>query len=126
MSYPPSRESSLPGSNRSKRRSRRAKPRGKLLFIPAIFHLEDRTLLAVDYWVDARNIALDLDDPAWADTNNIPDPKVPQLAERPLAFIYRSNDAGRRATLERMYPGGSNQVMPQSHRDRNFSVFLVR
>ena len=88
--------------------------------------IRQQYLLAVDYWVDARNIALDLDDPEWVDTNNIPAPKVPRLAERPLAFIYRSNDTERLATLERTYPGGSNRVVPQSHRDRNFSVYVVK
>jgi hypothetical protein len=83
-------------------------------------------LLAVDYWVDGRNIALDLEDPKWADTNNIPSPKVPNLAARPLAFIYRSSDTARQAALERLYPGGTNRLMPQSHPDRNFSVYVVR
>jgi hypothetical protein len=88
--------------------------------------IRQQYLLAVDYWVDGRNIALDLDDPQWADTNNIAAPKVPQLSERPLVFIYRSNDTERLATLERLYPGGRNRVVPQSHPDRNFSVYVVR
>jgi len=88
--------------------------------------IERQYLLAVDYWVDARNVALDLDDPKWADTNNVPTPRVPNLSERPLAFIYRSNDTERLATLERLYPGGTNRLMPQSHPDRNFSVYVVR
>jgi hypothetical protein len=83
-------------------------------------------LLAVDYWVDGRNIALDLEDPKWADTNNIASPKVPNLAARPLAFVYRSTDTARLAALETLYPGGKNRLMPQSHPDRNFSVYVVR
>ncbi|HKD18681.1 MAG TPA: glycosyltransferase family 39 protein [Thermoanaerobaculia bacterium] len=83
-------------------------------------------LLAVDYWVDGRNIALDLGDPTWADTNIIPSPKVPDLTARPLAFIYRSSDTERLATLQRLYPGGTNRLVPQSHRDRNFSLYVVR
>jgi hypothetical protein len=84
-------------------------------------------LLAVDYWVDARNIALELGDPTWSDTNNIAPPKVPEgLTARPLLFIYRANDAGRLRTLELLYPGGTARVVPQSHPDRNFGVYLVR
>ena len=84
-------------------------------------------LLASDFWVDARNIALDLGEPAWAETNNIASPKVPEgLAERPLVFLYRANDAGRLETLKSLYPGGVARTLPQSHPDRNFGVYLVR
>jgi hypothetical protein len=84
-------------------------------------------LLAVDFWVDARNIALELDDPRWADTNNIAPPKVPEdLTARPLVFIYRSSDTARVETLRRLYPGGTARILPQSHRDRDFGVYLVR
>ncbi len=84
-------------------------------------------LLAVDYWVDARNIAHELDDPAWADTNNIPTPEVPEdLTARPLVFIYRSNDTERVETLRRLYPGGTARLYPQSHPDRDFGVYFVR
>jgi hypothetical protein len=84
-------------------------------------------LLAVDFWVDARNIALELGDPAWSDTNNIAPPKVPEeLTARPLLFVYRANDRERLRTLERLYPGGAARIIPQSHPDRNFGVYLVR
>lgn len=84
-------------------------------------------LLAVDFWVDARNIALEIDDPAWADTNNIASPKVPEgLTVRPLVFIYRSSDVARVETLERLYPGGTARILAQSNADRNFGVYLVR
>ncbi len=84
-------------------------------------------LLAVDYWVDARNIALELGDPSWSDTNNIAEPKVPEgLTARPLVFIYRSSDGERVRTLQRLYPGGTARIVRQVHRDRNFGVYLVR
>ncbi len=84
-------------------------------------------LLAVDYWVDARCIALELDDPSWADTNNIAPPTVPEgLTARPLVFIYRFNDEERVEALRRLYPGGTARIIPQSHPDRNFGVYVVR
>jgi hypothetical protein len=89
--------------------------------------IRQQYLLAVDYWVDARNIALELDDPAWTNTNNLAAPRVPEgLTARPLVFVYKSTDADRLAALERLYPGGSRHLVPQSYPDRNFSVYLVR
>ena len=83
-------------------------------------------LLAVDYWVDGRNIALDLGDPKWADTNNIVAPKVPELTARPLAFVYRSTDTHASPRSRGSIREGTNRLMPQSHPDRNFSVYVVR
>ena len=84
-------------------------------------------LLAVDYWVDARIIALELGDPSWSNTNNIVPPKVPEgLTVRPLVFVYRSNDKERVRTLERLYPGGKTRIIPQSQHDRDFGVYVVR
>ena len=84
-------------------------------------------MLAVAFWVDARNIAHELDDPKWAVTNNIPSPDVPEvLTARPLVFIYRYSDTARVETLRRLYPGGTAQILPQSHPDRDFGVYLVR
>ena len=84
-------------------------------------------LLAVDYWVDARIIALELGDPSWSDTNNIVPPKVPEgLTARPLLFVYRANDRERVRTLERLYPGGTTRIIPQSQHDRDFGVYVVR
>ncbi|HEY1435621.1 MAG TPA: hypothetical protein VGG65_09615, partial [Thermoanaerobaculia bacterium] len=89
--------------------------------------LAQQYLLAADYWVDARNIAFELGDLSWADSHNIPSPGVPEgLTARPLVFLYRANDAGRLAELERLYPGGLERVVPQSNPDRNFAVYLVR
>lgn len=84
-------------------------------------------LLAVDFWVDARNIALELDDPGWSDTHNIVPPKVPEgLEARPLVFLYRSTDTERLEKLRELYPGGSGRTMPQKHPDRNFAVYVVK
>jgi 4-amino-4-deoxy-L-arabinose transferase-like glycosyltransferase len=84
-------------------------------------------LLAVDYWVDARIIALELGDPSWSDTNNVLPGKVPEgLTARPLVFVYRANDKERVKTLERLYPGGTTRIIPQSHHDRDFGVYVIR
>jgi hypothetical protein len=89
--------------------------------------LSQQYLLATNFWVDARNIGLELGDPSWVNSHNIPPPEVPEgLTERPLVFLYRSSDAGRLETLKRLYPGGSARTIPQSHPDRNFDVYLVR
>ncbi len=84
-------------------------------------------LLAVDFWVDARIIALELGDPSWSDTNNIVPPKVPEgLTARPLVFVYRANDRERVRALESLYPGGTTRIIPQSQHDRDFGVYVVR
>ena len=84
-------------------------------------------LLASNFWVDARNIALELGDPAWADDHNIAPPDVPEgLAARPLVFLYRANDVDRLAALERLYPGGEGRILPQSNPERDFAVYVVR
>ena len=44
-------------------------------------------LLAVDFWVDARIIALELGDPSWSDTNNIAPPKIPAEPDRAAARL---------------------------------------
>jgi RHS repeat-associated protein len=41
---------STSGSNVSRRRSRLAKRRGRLVFVPAIVNLEDRIMLTTDFW----------------------------------------------------------------------------
>lgn len=88
--------------------------------------LSQQYLLATNFWVDARNIGLELGDPGWVDAHNIPPPSVPEgLTVRPLVFLYRASDAGRLETLRRLYPGGSARTIPQSHPDRNFGVYLV-
>jgi len=84
-------------------------------------------LLAVDFWVDARIIALELGDPSWSNTNNIAPPKIPEnLTVRPLVFVYRANDWPRVRELQRLYPGGTTRIIPQSQHDRDFGVYLVR
>ena len=88
--------------------------------------LEQQYLLGTDFWVDARNVALELGQPGWADTHNIPPPRVPEgLTARPLVFVYRFNDTERLEQLHRLYPGGKERIYPQSHPDRNFGVYYV-
>jgi hypothetical protein len=41
-------------------------------------------------------------------------------------FIYRYSDTAGIETLRRLYPGGTAQILPQSHPDRNFGVYVVR
>ena len=85
------------------------------------------TCSRTDFWVDARNIALELGEAAWVDGHNIAPPAVPEgLAARPLVFIYRATDGQRLEALGRLYPEGAARVIPQSHPDRNFGVYLVR
>jgi Dolichyl-phosphate-mannose-protein mannosyltransferase len=88
--------------------------------------LSQQYLLSTDYWMDARSVGLELGDPAWAETHNIPPPFVPDgLTARPLVFVYRANDADRLGLLKKLYPEGRGRIFPQSHPDRNFGVYLV-
>jgi hypothetical protein len=88
---------------------------------------EQQYLLAEDFWVDARNIALEIGEAGWVEAHNIAPPAVPEgLTARPLVFIYRATDGQRLETLRRLYPGGTARVIPQSHPDRNFGVYLAR
>ena len=87
--------------------------------------LAQEYLLGTDFWIDARNVALDLGDPAWVDAHNVPPPQVPELAERPLVFVYRPNELARLEALHRLYPTGTERLYPQSNPDRNFGVYYV-
>lgn len=89
--------------------------------------LENQYLLATAFWVDARSVGFEAGDPTWVQTHNIPPPDVPEgLTARPLVFYYRPNDTERLEALQRLYPGGTARILPQSHPDRNFGVYLVR
>ncbi|MCP6756843.1 hypothetical protein NL533_34975, partial [Klebsiella pneumoniae] len=69
--------------------------------------LAHQYLLGTDFWIDARNVALELGDPAWVDAHNVPPPQVPELSERPLVFVYRPNELARIETMHRLYPNGT-------------------
>ncbi len=88
--------------------------------------LSQQYLLATDFWIDARNVALDLGDLAWVDAHNVAPPHVPAgLTARPLVFVYRPNDTTRLELLHRLYPGGTERIYPQSYADKNFGVYYV-
>ena len=88
--------------------------------------LSQQYLLGTDFWIDARNVALDLGDPAWVDAHNVAPPHVPAgLTARPLVFVYRPNDTTRLELLHRLYPGGTERIYPQSYADKNFGVYYV-
>lgn len=87
--------------------------------------LSQEYLLATDFWIDARNIALDLGDFSWVDAHNVAPPHVPVVTARPLVFVYRPNDTTRLELLHRLYPGGTERLYPQSFPDRNFGVYYV-
>ena len=82
-------------------------------------------LLGVDYWVDGRNIAFQIDDPAWAADHLMAQGKLPEgLTARPLVFLYKPEDVERLERLRRMYPG-EGRVIPQTYADRNFGVYVA-
>ncbi|MGE5413741.1 MAG: hypothetical protein ACM3NW_06165, partial [Syntrophomonadaceae bacterium] len=88
--------------------------------------LSQQYLLGTDFWIDARNVALELGDPAWGETHNIAPPHVPaDLKARPLVFVYRPSDVTRLELLHRLYPHGRERIYPQSFPDRNFGVYYV-
>ncbi len=83
-------------------------------------------LLAQDFWVDGRNIAFQIDDPAWADNHLMPQGELPKrLKERPLVFLYHPSDLQRLDQLQKLYPG-TGRVLPQTFPDRNFGVYVAR
>jgi hypothetical protein len=87
--------------------------------------LSQQYLLGTAFWIDARNVALELGAPGWVDAHNVPPPQVPALAERPLVFVYRPNELARIEELHRLYPDGTERLYPQSNPDRNFGVYYV-
>lgn len=88
--------------------------------------LSQQYLLGTDFWIDARNVALELGDPGWVEAHNVAPPRVPEgLTVRPLVFVYRPNDATRLEILHRLYPGGTERIYPQSYADKNFGVYYV-
>ena len=86
--------------------------------------LRQMYLLYTDYWVDGRNIGLELGDPYWADTHIIPTGEVPRgLRERPLVFLHTPG-APVMEELKKTYPG-TDRLIPQNFPDRNFSVYFA-
>lgn len=83
-------------------------------------------LLSTPHWIDARNLAFELDDLAWADKHNVlVGAPVPDLLDRPLLFLCHPSDGERREQLRRTYPAGSELLVPQFFRDRNFEIYYV-
>jgi hypothetical protein len=79
------------------------------------------------YWMDPRNIALELGDADWAIRQEIPPGLPPRLVKRrPLLFLFNPNDEERRLALRRLYPEGEERTIAQEHPDRNFSIYVVR
>ncbi len=89
--------------------------------------LANAYVLNAPFWLDPRNVAFELGKPDWAITNEIrPGQPPPRLEQRPLLFLVRPSDLGRRAALRRLYPEGEERVVAQDYSDRNFSIYLVR
>jgi hypothetical protein len=81
-------------------------------------------LLYTDYWVDGRNIALELGQPSWAETHIVPTGKLPKgLRERPLVFLHTPG-APILEELQRTYPG-TDRLVRQNFSDRDFSVYFA-
>jgi hypothetical protein len=84
-------------------------------------------VLNTAYWMDPRNIGFELRDPAWAATQEIRPGKLPpRLTRRPLLFLFHPDDEERREALRRQYPGGTERIVEQHDRDRNFALYEVR
>jgi hypothetical protein len=84
--------------------------------------LRQMYLLYTDYWVDGRNIALELDDPSWADTHIIPPGQLPRgLRERPLVFLHTPG-APVLEELRKTYPG-TDRLVRQGFPERDFAVY---
>jgi hypothetical protein len=80
-----------------------------------------------EYWIDPRNIAFELGDPAWAATQEIPPGQpIPRWTRRPLLFVFAPRDLERREALRREYPAGTARIVAQRDPDRNFGLYEVR
>jgi hypothetical protein len=87
--------------------------------------LEQMYLLGWDYGVDGRNIGLELGDPEWAEHHIImPGAMPPETRARPLVFLFWPG-APNLDALRRIYPGGTERIIPQSFADRNFGIYYV-
>ena len=76
-------------------------------------------------WIDPRNLAFELGNPAWA-ANEVPTgAPVPDRIDRPLLFVYRGNDEEARSAIRRLYPGSREVLHPENHPDRSFVVVRV-
>lgn len=74
-----------------------------------------------------RNIGLELCDPAWSHTPEIPTAHpLPIIEKRPLLLIFPLNHPEPSAELRRLNPGGEERLFEQSHSDRNFRTCVVR
>jgi hypothetical protein len=86
--------------------------------------LRQMYLLYTDYWVDGRNIALELGDPSWAETHIVPTGELPKgLRERPLVFLHTPG-APILKELQKTYPG-IDRLVRQDFSDRDFSVYFA-
>ena len=86
--------------------------------------LRQMYLLYTDYWVDGRNIGLELGDPSWAETHIVPTGQLPKgLRERPLVFLHTPG-APIVKELQKTYPG-IDRLVRQDYSDRDFSVYFV-
>jgi hypothetical protein len=87
--------------------------------------LRQMYLLYSDYWVDARNIAFQLDDPSWAPTQVVaPGELPPPVAVRPLVFLLAKGNPII-ALLRRSYRG-EEQTVSTGFPDRDFVVYVAR
>ncbi len=81
-------------------------------------------LISFPDWVDARNLAFESGDGDWFLSNNIePRENVPEIADRPLVFIYHPGDP-RGEELGRQLPG-EHRSHPGVVPGREFETLLV-
>ena len=85
--------------------------------------LRQMYLLYSDYWVDARNIAFQLDDPSWAQVL-APGELPPPGAARPLVFLLAKGNPII-ALLRKSYRG-EEQTVSTGFPDRDFVVYVAR
>ena len=86
--------------------------------------LRQMYLLYTDYWVDGRNIALELGDPSWAETQIVPTGRLPRaVRERPLVFLHTPG-APILEELRKIYPG-TDRLVRQDFSDRDFAVYYA-
>jgi hypothetical protein len=84
-------------------------------------------LLGTSHWLDHRNVAFELGDIGWAETNHLTVlTPLPLLGpESPSLFVFNLGDKARIAQLWQRWPDGTGAVALSSRPGKAFGLFFV-
>ena len=89
--------------------------------------LDHTYLIGAPNWLDHRNVAFELGDISWGDTNHIwMDMPLPDPGDgAPLLFVVKHDDLTRRAELRAKWPNGIETVVSSAIEGREFMTYFV-